>query len=65
METLRPVLVAHPFFQGMKQEHLDILVRCASNVRFNQGGFVFRAGEQADWFYLIRHGRVALEMARA
>jgi hypothetical protein len=26
METLRPLLQAHPFFKGMKQKHLDVLV---------------------------------------
>ena len=64
METLRPLLQAHPFFRGMKQKHLDVLVGCASNARFTEDKFIFRAGEQADHFYLIRQGRVELELAR-
>jgi len=48
----------------MKQKHLDVLVGCASNARFTKDKFIFRAGEQADHFYLIRHGRIDLELAR-
>jgi len=64
METLRPLLLGHPFFQGMKPEHLDVLVGCALNVRFSQGSLIFRAGEQGDYFYVLRQGRVQLEMPR-
>jgi CRP-like cAMP-binding protein len=41
---------------------LKIVVGCASNVKFDQGEFVFREGGDADKFYLIRHGRIALEV---
>jgi CRP/FNR family transcriptional regulator, cyclic AMP receptor protein len=62
METLRPILAEHPFFRDLDERHLDLVVGCASNVRFNAGDFIFRHGEQANEFYLIREGMVALEM---
>jgi CRP/FNR family cyclic AMP-dependent transcriptional regulator len=62
METLRPILAEHPFFRDLEERHLDLVVGCASNVRFNAGDFIFRHGEQANEFYLIREGMVALEM---
>jgi CRP/FNR family cyclic AMP-dependent transcriptional regulator len=62
MENLERILVEHPFFRGMKEEHLDLLVGCATNVRFTAGEFILREGEEANLFYLIRHGRVALEI---
>jgi CRP/FNR family transcriptional regulator, cyclic AMP receptor protein len=61
MENLERVLSQHPFFEGLKRDHLQILVGCASNARFSEGRFVFRAGEEANEFYLIREGKVALE----
>lgn len=61
MDTLEPILVEHPFFRGFEQSHIDLLVGCASNVRFNAGEFLFHAGEEADKFFLIRKGRVHLE----
>jgi CRP-like cAMP-binding protein len=36
------------------------LAGCATNVRFNPNEFIFREGEAADKFYLIRHGKVSL-----
>ena len=65
METLEPILSEHPFLRGLKSEYLKILVGCASNVRFNAGQYLFREGEEANSFYMIRHGKVAVEMHAA
>lgn len=62
MESLERLLAEHKFFAGLAPEHLAVLVGCAANVRFEPGEFLCREGEPADNFYLIRHGRVALEM---
>ena len=62
MENLERILTEHPFFSGMKPAYLSLLAGCASNVRFDAGQFIFREGEQANEFYLIRHGKVALEI---
>jgi CRP/FNR family transcriptional regulator, cyclic AMP receptor protein len=32
------------------------------NVHFAAGQYLFHEGEPADWFYLLRHGRVALQV---
>ncbi len=37
IEDLERILIEHPFFDGMKQEHMDLLVGCASNARFEGG----------------------------
>jgi CRP/FNR family cyclic AMP-dependent transcriptional regulator len=63
METLEPLLRGHEFFRGLDPGYFDLLVGCATNVRFDEGGFLFREGETADRFFLIRHGKVALEIA--
>src|SRR5512136_4917 len=62
METLEPVLAQHPFLEGMDRRHLELLVGCASNVRFDAGKFLFREGEEANRFYFVRRGRVVLEI---
>jgi len=63
METLKPILEAHPFFKELKPEFLDFIVGCASNVRFKEGETILREGEPADKFYLIRQGKVAIEIS--
>ncbi len=62
MQTLEPILAAHPFFQDLDPRHLQLIVGCASNVRFDAGQFIFREGEAANQFYLLRHGTVRLEI---
>ena len=62
METLEGLIAEHPLFEGMETSHLKLLAGCASNVRFEPGQSVFREGEEANQFYLIRHGKVTLEI---
>jgi CRP-like cAMP-binding protein len=62
LQTLEGILAQHPFLDGMEQRHLAVLVGCASNVRFDAGQFLFREGEEANQFYFIRQGRVAVEI---
>lgn len=62
METLERLLAEHPFFQGMEDRFIRLLAGCASNVRFEAGQYLFRQGESADHFYLLRSGHVAIEI---
>lgn len=62
METLERILALHPFFDGLNAEYVKLLVGCASNVRFEAGAHIFRQGEEANQFYLLRQGRVAVEI---
>lgn len=65
MESLERVLAAHPFFSGLPQPYIETLVGCARQVRYSPGEFVFRMGDDANTFYLIRHGRAALQLYTA
>lgn len=62
MESLEQILAESPFLQGMLPHYLEILTGCASNVRFDGGQYLFHEGEEAEKFYLVRHGHVALEI---
>jgi CRP/FNR family transcriptional regulator, cyclic AMP receptor protein len=61
-EDLSELLMQHPFLAGLSPEHMQTLVGCASNVRFAEGATVMQEGQTANKFYLIRSGRIALEM---
>jgi len=65
METLEPILAAHPFLKDLEARYIRLLVGCASNVRFNAGRFLFHEGEEANRFYMIRQGKVAVEIRAA
>jgi CRP-like cAMP-binding protein len=62
MEGLGPVLRATPVVRELSRAHLALLEGCATNVRFRVGDLVFRQGEDADRLYIVRQGRVALEV---
>jgi CRP/FNR family transcriptional regulator, cyclic AMP receptor protein len=65
IETLKTLLMEHPFVCGLESRYIDLMVSCASNVRFHPGEFIFREGGNADQFYLLRHGRAAIEIYAA
>lgn len=62
MRTMKELLGAHPFFVGLDDEGIELVVGCATNVHFAPDEYLFRVGEPADRFYVVRHGRVALEL---
>jgi CRP/FNR family transcriptional regulator, cyclic AMP receptor protein len=62
METIEPLLAEHPMFKGLDPQYLKLMTGCASNVRWNQGEFISHDGDQADAFFLIRAGSVALDV---
>jgi CRP/FNR family cyclic AMP-dependent transcriptional regulator len=62
MQTLEPILAQQPFLQNLDPEHLQLLVGCASNVRYEAGQFLLREGEEANEFFIIRSGKVAIEI---
>jgi CRP-like cAMP-binding protein len=62
METLERIIREHRFFADIDTAFSGLVTGCAKNVRFEGGAYLFHEGEAADQFYLIREGRVALEI---
>ena len=64
METreIRELLTEHAFFQGLGEEAIAFIAGCGSIVHVEADRFLFREGDPADYFYVIRSGRVALEV---
>jgi len=60
--ALEKVLGEHPFFRGMKEQHLRSIVESGMVVRFEPEDVIFEEGEPAHRCYLIRTGRVALQL---
>jgi CRP-like cAMP-binding protein len=65
METMEPILAAHPFCKGLDPRYLKLIGECASRETFKPGEFLCRDNEEARKFYVIHHGRVAVEIYRA
>jgi CRP/FNR family transcriptional regulator, cyclic AMP receptor protein len=63
IEGMDKVVREHRFFSGLGEDVIQLVAGCARNVRFDAGKYLYHEGDPADEFFLIRHGRVALEMA--
>ena len=61
MKDIRAELAEHPFFAGLAEDYLDTIAGCGKKDVFTPGTEIAREGTSADYFYLIRKGRVAIE----
>jgi CRP-like cAMP-binding protein len=61
MKTIDALIRDAPVFAGLADEQLELIAGCASNVTFDEDAVLFREGDPADDFYLVRHGTIALE----
>ena len=64
MKNLESYLADHPFLKGMEKKHIELIVGCAKNVRIDPGDYLFHEGDEADMFYFIRDGKLAMEVFR-
>lgn len=62
METLAPILRGHAFFKDLEPQFIELIVGCASNRRYCKDSYLCKQGEEANDFFLIREGRVAIEI---
>jgi CRP-like cAMP-binding protein len=62
VRTIAEYLPEHPFFAGLDESVASLVAGCAVNAHFRPGEHLFHEGEPADTFYVIRRGRVSLEV---
>ncbi|MCI0618354.1 cyclic nucleotide-binding domain-containing protein [bacterium] len=58
---IEDVLANHKFLTGMDDRLVKILASCASMRQFYPEQYIFRQGEKAEHFYLIRSGQIDVE----
>jgi CRP/FNR family transcriptional regulator, cyclic AMP receptor protein len=62
IEGMDAIIREHRFFADLDEPTIKLLAGCARNVVFRPGEYLFRTGDSADEFYLVRQGRVALDV---
>jgi CRP-like cAMP-binding protein len=60
-QQLEAAVAAHPFVLGLSEHQMRLLSDCAMQTKFEPGHVIFRQGETANRFYLIDHGKIALD----
>jgi CRP/FNR family cyclic AMP-dependent transcriptional regulator len=62
IKPIHEIVAEQPFFAELERRFQRLVGGCASNARFRAGEYLFHEGGGADRFYIVRHGRVALEV---
>lgn len=62
IHSLARALQEHSLVKDMLESHVEFLSGCTKNVRIPAGRFLFREGAAADEMYLVRSGKIALEI---
>jgi CRP/FNR family cyclic AMP-dependent transcriptional regulator len=62
MKTLDKVVLEAPIFAGIDPAFADLLAGCSTTAGAGRGEMIVRQGDRADTFWIIRHGRIGLEL---
>ncbi len=62
IESLERVLREHALTQGLPEAQVRFITGCAKNARFAAGEYLFHEGDESNALYLIRSGRISLEL---
>ncbi len=62
MQTLADLIRDAPAFAGLTSDQTELIAGCAVNEHAAAGTYLFREGDPAERFYLIREGALALEV---
>jgi CRP-like cAMP-binding protein len=63
MDNLERYIREHEFFEDLSEAHMDLLLECARQETCEADGLIFSEGEAADHFYVIRNGKVEVDIA--
>lgn len=61
-QSIAKYLSDHEFFTGLDKEYIEFLAGSVVETKVEQGGVLFRQGTPADHFYLLRSGRVSIQV---
>ena len=61
-QAIEQMLTNQPFLQGIPPAKLAAIAECAHPVTFRADEYLFHEGAPANHFYIITHGKVALEV---
>jgi len=59
-KTLREMIAEHVFFRDLAPQHIEVLAEAAMHKDFKAGEIIFKEGDPANRFYIIRSGEVEL-----
>ena len=61
-QSIIEYLSAHEFFSELSEDVLKFLSECASTRTIKKGQILFRQDERADKFFVVRNGRISIQI---
>ncbi len=61
-QSIDDYLASHAFFSGLDGSFIKFLSNSATDLRIEKGDVLFKQGERADKFYLLRNGQVSVQV---
>lgn len=62
MQSIENFLSSHKFFSGLDQAYIKFLAGAATESQLKEGDALFKQGERADRFYLLRSGQISIQV---
>jgi CRP-like cAMP-binding protein len=62
MNHIENLLKEHPFFRDLDASDIQCIARYGQTIEFAPRETIFREGEDADQFYAVLHGKVAIDI---
>ncbi len=60
--SIADLLAHHDVFNSLPPDDLALIAGCGQNTAIAAGTYLFREGDPADTFFVLREGRVAMEV---
>ena len=61
-QSIEGYLSGHAFFSGLEPRYLKFISDSATELQLARGETLFRQGERADRFFLVRRGQVSVQV---
>ena len=61
VKEIKDYLAENPFFADMPAHQIEFIAGCGKLVHFQEGEFLLKEGSNADKFFILRGGDVAIE----
>ncbi|MDH5354752.1 MAG: cyclic nucleotide-binding domain-containing protein [Gammaproteobacteria bacterium] len=61
-QSINDYLSSHPFFDKLDEDFLQFVSNSATELQLKKGDILFRQGELADKFYLLREGQISVQV---
>jgi CRP/FNR family cyclic AMP-dependent transcriptional regulator len=62
MREIKDFLQELRFFDGLDIDKIEYVAGCGQNMHFRTGEYIGKEGEPADYLYIIKKGKVAVQM---